>query len=654
MIKTATHIILLSLMSVLMIGQNDPILFTVDDSEVRLSEFNYIYSKNNGDKADYSKESIEEYLELYTNFKLKVAEARAKKIDTLPSYKDELAGYRRQLADSYIVDKELSKRIAQEAYERMKSDISFSHIQVNLPPNASPAKEKLARQKIENAKAALESGTSFEEVVKTYSEDERSKSRDGKVGYITAILPNGYYDLESAIYETTIGRRSDIVRSSLGFHIVRVEDIRPARGTIEVAQILIRKKFKGVNNPNAKQEAEEVYNSLKNGASFKSMVIQKSQDNNTKNKGGLLPEFGISKYEKAFEDAAFSLKKDGDISKPIESSLGYHIIKRVKKKEMPLFEKMQNELIKKTKQKDRQEAGKEKLNKEIKEAAGYTFNEVVMESFTSTLDESFYKYKWTAPMYKNSVLCSLGEEKYMLSDFVKFCRAQGRKRMQYNSDTPIEEAVNSLYKNFIDEKSIDYQQDRLEEKYVDFRNLMREYEEGILLFEVTKEEVWDKASNDKEGIEDFYEKNKSDYKWNERALVEEYSIRSTDASVITKIFNKAQKQNAEKVASSFKKNENGQDLVMFKEKVYEQDDEEIKDLTWREGSIAAPNINKALRMTTFKKVKEIKPSTRKTLEEARGFVISDYQMALEKDWLTKLKNKYQVKVKKKVLNQLIK
>ena len=121
-----------------MFGQDDPVLFRVDNSEIRLSEFNYIYSKNNGDKADYSKESIEEYLDLYTNFKLKVAEAKDKKIDTLPSYIDELAGYRRQLADSYIVDRELSKRVATEAYERMQKDISFSHIQINLPRKSSP------------------------------------------------------------------------------------------------------------------------------------------------------------------------------------------------------------------------------------------------------------------------------------------------------------------------------------------------------------------------------------------------------------------------------------------------------------------------------------------------------------------------------------
>ena len=654
MTKTAFYIILFTLISLSVTGQNDPVLFTVDGSEIRLSEFNYIYSKNNGSKADYSKESVEEYLDLYTNFKLKVAEARDKRIDTLPSYIEELAGYRRQLADSYIVDKELSKRVAQQAYERMQKDIAVSHIQINLTIKSSKSKERIARKKIEAAQKALESGRSFAEVVQEFSEDKRSKQRDGSLGYMTAILPEGFYDLEVALYNTPVGEVSNIVRSKLGFHILKVDGHRPARGIMEVAHILIRKKFKGVTNPNASKEAEDVFLHLKNGKSFKSMVVQRSQDNNTKNKDGLLPEFGIGKYETSFEDAAFSLMKDGDFTEPVESSLGFHIIKRVSKNEMQSFEKMQNDLFKRTKQKDRQAAGKEQLNEEIKSESGYTCDDNVMETFIQMLDGTFYEYKWTAPLFKDEVLCTLGNEKYMLSHFVKFCKAQGRSRMQNNHDVLLSIAVKELYAKFIDEKTIDYQQERLEEKYIDFRNLMREYEEGILLFEITKEEVWDKASNDADGIASYYSAHEKEYKWNERAEVEEYSIRSTDASVITKILKKAGRQDAEKVASSFNKTEKKPELVMYSDKVYEKEDEEMKGLTWKSGALTAPNINNALKMTTFKKVKRIIPASQKTLDEARGFVISDYQMELEKKWLVELKKKYKVNIIEPVLAELIK
>ena len=654
MIKAAIHIIFCSLLFLSLQGQDDHVLFTVNESDIRLSEFNYIYSKNNGHQADYSKASIDEYIGLYINFKLKVAEARDKKIDTLPSYIEELAGYRRQLADSYIIDKELAKNIAKEAYQRLQKDISFSHIQINLPTKASPIKIKLATEKIERAQKALREGRSFESVVEEFSEDKRSQKLKGTVGFITAILPNGYYQLESILYHTPKGKISDIVRSHLGLHIVRVDEIRPARGSMNVAQILIRKTYKGVINPNAKREAAAVYQNIKKGTSFETMVIQRSQDNNTKGKGGVLGEFGIGKYEKRFEDAAFNLKKDGDISKVVESSLGFHILKRISKKQHLSFENSLNDLIKRTKQTDRQKSSKLAFNENIKSEAGYVCVNSVMEHFVSKLGQSFYNYKWTIPVIQNDVLCKLGEERYMLSEFAAFCKKQGRIRMQYRTDTPVDVAAKEIYQKFIEEKTIDYQQERLEEKYIAFRNLMREYEEGILLFEVTKEEVWDKAANDAAGIKEYFKAHMMDYTWNERAEVEEYSIRSTDPSLITKILKKVGKHSVEKTAASFNHDRSKPDVVMYTKKVYEKEDEEMNGLKWKEGAVTAPNINNVLKVTTFKKLRKINPASQKTLDDARGFVISDYQQKLEKDWILLLKQKYEVNIFDSVLTQLIK
>lgn len=654
MTKKSVSIFLFIILALVGYGQDDPVLFTVDDSEVRLSEFEYIYSKNNGENADYSKKSLKEYLDLYVKFKLKVAEARSKKIDTLPSYVEELAGYRRQLADSYIVEKELARRIAKEAYERLQKDVTFSHILINLPPKAPAARVAAAQEKIDEAMAELKKGKSFESVAKEYSEDKKTNTRGGKVGYMTAILPDGYYDLESALYDTPKGKYSDIFRSNLGLHIVRVDDIRPARGRMSVAHILIRKKYKGVDNPEAKKEIEEIYKSIKKGESFENLAAQRSQDNNTKLKKGVLGEFGIGKYEKPFEDAAFALKKDGDISKPIESSIGFHIIKRLSRQKLGRLEEIQNDLIKKTNRGDRQEAGKVKLKKEVQKEAGYVCYDDVLDKFISGLDETFYQYSWVLPELSDEVLCVLGDEKYTVAEFAKYCKRQGRKRMQYNDDMPRSQAVKELYQDYTSEKSVDYQQDRLEEKYSDFRNLMREYEEGILLFEVTKNEVWDKASQDDDAIEAFYNANKENYKWEERAEVIEYSLRSTDAGQITKILKKAGKSKPEEVAKAFNKDKEALEVVMYADKVYEKDDEAIQKLQWREGAVSPPNINYALKMATFRKIEKILPQSPKSLEDARGFVISDYQVELEKEWIETLKTKYAVNMNNDVLNQLIK
>ena len=654
MIRKGICFFILSLAVSILQGQDDPVLFTVEDSDVKVSEFDYIYSKNNAGKADYSKSSVEEYLDLYINFKLKVAEARSKKIDTLDSYIKELAGYRRQLADSYIVERELAKSIAKEAYERKKQDIEIAHILIKLPRKSGKAAEKEAYAKAEAALKELKNGRSFESVVEEFSEEDKSKKRGGNAGFITAILPDGFYDLESAIYNTPLGQTSEIVRSQLGLHIVKVLSKRPARGKMTIAHILIRSKYKGVDNPDALNEAKEVHKRLEKGESFESVASQFSQDNNTKLKGGLLSEFGIGRYEKGFEDAAFGLKKDGDFTGPIESRLGFHIIKRISKAEEKSFEDSQKDLIKNTKQSDRQEAGKKLLNEQIKKEAGHICFDDVMNDFIKSLDSEFYEFRWKIPEFQDRVLCKLGDEEFMLSDFADFCKKQGRMRMQFPDGTPIETAVKEIYTKYTDQKAIDYQQDRLEEKYIDFRNLMREYEEGILLFEVTKEEVWDMASNDSVGIENYYAQNKEKYFWPERAEVEEYSLRTTDAELIAKILKKAGKNDADKVATSFNKEDSKTELVMWKDKTYEKSDSDVKGIPWKGGGLSAPKINNALRMTTFKRIKNIKPKEQKSLDDARGFVISDYQQVLEQKWIDTLKEKYSVEVDDKVLKQLIK
>ncbi len=635
-------------------GQADPILFTVNGKNVHLSEFEYIYSKNNGENADYSEESLKEYVELYVNFKLKVEKARAKKIDTLSSYIEELAGYRRQLANSYIVNKELSNRLAREAFERMQKDVAFSHILINLDEKASVQKQNDAKEKIENAQTELKKGEKFEDVVLAYSEDQRSMERQGAVGYMTALFPDRYYELETALYTTSKGKYSDVIRTKLGYHIIRVDDIRDARGRMKVAHLLIRKKNKGVENPDAENQISEIYKQIKNGASFEKLVAEKSEDNNTKKLGGRLSEFGIGQFEKSFEDAAFGLKRDGDVSKPVETRIGFHVIKRLGLIKADNFDQIKNDLVKNMKRGDRHEAGKKAINEEIKIEAGYRLYEDALKTFIDSLDQSFYQYNWVIPDYEERTLCELGNEKYSLSDFTKFCKKRGRMRMQNNSSTPFREAVEILLEEYVSEKAIDYQQSQLAEKYSDFRNLMREYEEGILLFEITKEEVWDKASNDKEGIESYYEQNKNEYVWNERAKVVEYAIRSTDMSQVSKILKKAMKNKAEVVATAFNDPDAKLELVMYTDKIVEKDQDEIKEMPWKKGGITAPKINNGLKMTTFKKIERIMPSSPKSLDDARGYVISDYQSYLEKQWISALKKEYKVVLDEKVLETVIK
>jgi len=301
-------------------GQDaDPILFTVGDDEVRVSEFQYIYEKNNADKADYSKASIDEYLNLYEIFKLKVHKARENGLDTIKTLQKELEGYRKQLANSYLKDKEISSRLVEEVYKRSQKDIEVSHIFIAAEPKASSEKILNAENMINDIHGKLKrnGGSGFKGMAKTLSEDKVSSKKDGYLGYYTAPLPDGFYQFENAMYATPKGQISAPFRSKMGYHLIKVTDIREARGEMEIAHILVRKSEKGTLRVNATEKSDSVYKLLKAGKSFEALAKDFSDDKKTNTKGGYLGFFGVNQYEKAFEDAAFALKNDGDYSAPI-------------------------------------------------------------------------------------------------------------------------------------------------------------------------------------------------------------------------------------------------------------------------------------------------------------------------------------------------
>ncbi|MGB1217374.1 MAG: peptidylprolyl isomerase, partial [Saprospiraceae bacterium] len=326
-----------------LLAQDDAVLFTVADKAVTASEFKYIYSKTNGKKADYSKESVEEYLDLYTKFKLKVQKAREMKIDTIPVLKRELEGYQMQLANSYLIDKEVKERLLREAYERKKQDVNISHIMVRITGPQLPADTLRAYQKIKTAQEVIQKGSPFANAAKMYSEDTYSKNNGGNIGWVTAVLPNGFYEMESAAYNTQKGEVSNIIRTNMGYHLIQVNEKRPSRGTLEVAQIVVWEDKKDPSK-NPKTIIEDVYKQLKDGADFEKLAREVSSDKKTAKKDGYLGFFGIGEYESSFEDAAFALKKDGDFSAPIQTSTGWHIIKRISRPNYGTYETEKNRL----------------------------------------------------------------------------------------------------------------------------------------------------------------------------------------------------------------------------------------------------------------------------------------------------------------------
>ena len=629
------------------LGQTDPTLFSVNGKPVTVSEFNYIYAKTNGNKADFSKASVMEYLDLYTKFKMKVARAKEMQLDTIPSLQEELAGYRRQLADSYLTDREVTDRLIKEAHDRMQKDVKISHILVAINPKDTAA----AWTKIQAIYRKLQGGATFESLVKE-SEDKNTNQNGGAIGYLTAMLPDGFYTLENAMYETPVGKTSGVIRTPMGYHIIKTNDVRAARGEVEAAHILIRKKKGGVDQLDAKTRIDSIYTVLKTQNNFDDLATRLSEDENSAPKAGYLGVFGIGRYEPVFEDAAFGIDKDGGFSQPIESTIGWHIIKRRERKGIQPIDAMKTRLKAQIQREQRYELARVAMVERIKKESGMKEMPAVKDRFIASLDSTFLTYSWRQPTLKTEKLLTFGTENTQTTtDFADWLAGNSNRRInyaaQYNNNT--KDVVAQLYTEFVNDKALAYEETQLDKKYPDFRNLMREYEEGILLFEAIKQNVWDKASQDSVGLDKFYADNKNRYQWEERASIVSYTVSDTLKPMMDKIQAFAAKNDAQKVLKKF--NTKGE-YVKFQEETIERSKaKSLGGANWKAGTIVVPPVKDAL---TFQKVEKILPISAKSLKEARGYVVADYQEFLEKQWMEDLSKRFKVQTNQDVLNSITK
>ncbi|MGA1582074.1 MAG: peptidylprolyl isomerase [Saprospiraceae bacterium] len=637
-------------------NEDERILFEVEGQPVTVSEFSYIYTKTNGKGATFSRPSIEEYLDLYIKFKLKVMKAREMKLDTIVSLQRELAGYRRQLSNSYLVDKRVTRVLAQEVYDRMQRDIDISHILVATQPGM-PNDTVAAWERSMRIQERLEAGESFEQVASELSEDKTTRKNGGRIGYLTAMFPDGFYDLETAAYSLAQdGTWTGPVRTKAGYHFVKLNESRPARGEMDISHILIRTSDER-DEAQAKVIADSLYGLLSGGMPFEEIAKANSEDKVTAARGGYLGYFGINRYETAFEDAAFALSDDGTFTEPVKTSLGWHIIKRNRKKELQSFEQMLPAINPQLLRDSRHKAAEEAMVESIKQEAGFSLQEEVLALFLDSVaaSDQFLTHRWTIPNFSSPYTTLFSLDKgytHSLLDFAQHCKRSTRIRLRGTRNSAQEIAL-EIFNDFVKEKVLKYEEKQLEQKYPDFKSLMREYEEGILLFEASKRLVWDKASEDTIGLQEFFESRRSAYQWNERARVTEYLVSPDAASMITDIQEFASKKPSEKVLDKY--NQNGKEVISFQESLYEKGKEsKLIGIPFESGAFSKPQSrNPGSQALTFFKIEEILPAQPKELDEARGFVVADYQDYLESSWVKALKSKYEVVVNKQILESLI-
>lgn len=626
---------------------DDHLLFTVDGKEVLVSEFKHIYNKTNGEKADYSEASLREYLDLYINFKLQVAEGEAIGLDEKPTVRSEQERYKRQLASTYLIDREITEKLVREAYDRSKEDRRISHILIATNEGMT---EQALREAYDRAKKVKNEVTAqnFGQLAGQYSDDQYSKSKGGDLGYYTALqLP---YSLETAAYTIKKGEVSDIVKTQYGYHIVSVTAVRPAKGSVKVAHILIRNRK---DPKGAKKKIDSLYGALMDGAEFEQVAAANSQDNATKNRGGQLGWISINQYAEAFEAQIFALKQDGNISKPFQTKAGWHILKRQQAIQNPRYQDVKTEITNTIKRKPRFELIQDALVEDIKKESDFKENTKIKQMLIDSLkrEGTFLTYRWRAPKedgFSAQPLFTIGKLQGTVREFMVL--AQRGQKERFGQPRTVEAAVERILKKLITQKALAYEETQLEKRYPEFKALMREYDEGILLFEVKKELIWDKASSDEEGLKAFFEAHRDDYQWKDRANVTFYTLRTDDKKLIRKIRCKAKRKSTETVKALFNKD---REIVQTTTGVYEKGkNAELDQIKWKAGTMSTGETKDG--SFYFTKIEEIIPPAQKTLDEARGYIIADYQDNLEQQLIERLKEKFEVKINEEVLKSLIK
>ncbi|MBP1668238.1 MAG: hypothetical protein H6Q21_604 [Bacteroidetes bacterium] len=629
-------------------GQDD-IIMTLGNEKVTKAEFERIYHKNNSSVV-YDNKTPREYLDLFINFKLKVMEAKAQGYDTMSSFINELGGYRDQLAKPYLRDKEQDEQMLKETYRRIATEVNASHIAVKVAfTTASPADTLEAYNKILALRNRILKGESFEDIAVANSDDPSAKNNKGNLGWFSAFRM--VYAFEDAAYKTPVGQISMPVKTRYGYHIIRTNAFRPALGDILLANIMmrVRPSADSAAHQAGMEKINKCYSLLQQGESFADVARKYSEDDASAKNGGKMRWLSSGELPPEIEEVVFALDS-GEYTEPMKSEYGYHIFQVLGKRPVKSFEEMKSNLEERIAQDERQKNTEAIFVDKLKKEYGFTEYPENVAALISLIDTSLYESKWD-PSLKGELIdpvFTIGDRDYTQMDLGLYIKA-GRK---YTKKETIESIGKRKYDDFVKEMVLQYEKDRLDQKYPEFRYLMEEYHDGILLFNITDDMVWSKAVKDTLGLQQYYNLHKNNYKWQTRADVSKYSTK--DSSLEAKIVQFApQRSSRNWTPKQFNALVCGQDTLPCVEvadlKVEKGSDPVVDSMEWKKGTLKAYKEKDKTAVVCINGI--LKPQT-KLLKEARGLVTADYQNELEKAWIKELRLKYPVVIDEKVFETI--
>ncbi|WP_300485890.1 peptidylprolyl isomerase [Flavobacterium sp.] len=623
------------------------VLFNIDNHPYYTDEFSRVYKKNLDLVKDESQKNLDQYLDLFLGYKLKIQKANKLGLQKEANYLAELKSYRTQLSRNYMTDTKVTKELVDEAYQRSLKEIKASHILITVDENASPADTLKAYHQAMDIRKKAVAGENFDDLAARFSQDPSAKDNKGDLGYFSVFRM--VYPFETAAYKTKKGEVSLPVRTRFGYHLIKVNDIRDNRGQVSVAHIMLMKAENPVEGESVKNNIEDIYKKIKQGENFESLAQQFSQDRSSAGKGGHLQRFGSGELSsEKFEDVAFSLKNAGDISEPFQSQFGWHIIKLIEKYPVRSFADVQTEMESRVRKDDRSKLIDASLNEKLAKKYSVEKNPKLYAKAAKLVTDKFYEEAWevpaSTPELEGSLLVINKDKKVSALDFLDFVNTQQKTKWGIR---PIGKVVDQLYGKFINNQLMSYYNDNLEKENPEFANVMDEYRDGLLLFDLMEKEIWNKAKTDTLGLRAFYEKNIANYQWHPRVEANVFSSTQQDAIQQTLKFLK-KKKSIDFIKEQL--NKDNKVSIMVKTGVFEEGSEALPK--YSKLNVGVSDVIKDGNYYFVIDVLKKMPKGPKTFEETKGKVINDYQQYLESKWVDELKKEFTINIDKGVFSEV--
>ena len=624
------------------------VLFTIDEKPYYTDEFVRVYNKNLDLVKDESQKDLDQYLELFIGYKLKVSKANALGLQNNPQYQNELKSYRTQLAKNYLSDSEVTNELIEEGYNRSLKEVRASHILLTLEENAKPEDTLAVFKNIVELRNRVLNGEDFGQLAMQYSKDPSAKENRGDLGYFSAFRM--VYPFETAAFTTPKGQVSQPIRTRFGYHIIQVNDIRDNRGEVTVAHIMLMNPTD--DNPEEMEKNKttifEIYNKIQQGESFEALAKQFSQDKSSAAKGGVLNRFGSGQLSsEEFESTAFALQNPKDVSKPFQTQFGWHIMMLVEKHPVKTFEEAKSDMETKISRDERSRKITESLNEKLRVKFPVKRNEAMYAKLKKAITPNFYDSTWELPKNMNDftpTFITFATQAVSGEKFLNYLSSQQKNPSQIK---PLAKLVDFYYQNFVDAELNQFYNDDLENEFPEFAAVMDEYRDGLLLFDLMEKEIWEKSKTDTLGLEAFYVQNLNKYQWKKRVDV---LILSSTKEDMAKKAHKLLKKG--KTIEEIKKELNTTDLVniMTTSGVFEEDNTVLpKTVTYKKG---LQNVVKEDNYYYVVQVNDVKAAGPKTLAESKGRVVNDYQQYLEENWVGNLKQEFNVSVNQEVFTNV--